>query len=412
MCRYSRFIFIMTWMGLSACSDGSDDGSSLNPATGGTASGTNTGTGVTTGGNAGAPSTGGVPPSGGAGGVGSGGTTGGASGGASGGTDVRLSGRVLRNDTVEGPTISWSGSALFAKFQGTGATLRMSGSANQFAVVVDGKVGPVLKVSGKGAYPVATGLSSGTHDIVIWKRTEGNQGANAFLGLDITGGNLVANDPAPERRIEIFGDSISAGYGLDGQGPGCPWSADTENHYLTYGALAARELKAELHTIAQSGIGMYRSYGEDTPKLATMPQIYARTLYDKSVDSWDFASWQPHVVVINLGTNDASSKGDPGVPYETAYLGFVRTLREKYPNTYFVLTIGPMLSDESLTAIRTHMQNVIKKRAAEGDAKMSYLEFPTQTQDEGLGCDWHPSAAVHARMAKQLIAELKTRLNW
>jgi lysophospholipase L1-like esterase len=331
--------------------------------------------------------------------------------GGSGPAEARLSARVLSNDGVEGPTFGWSGSAIFAKFQGTGATLRMSGSPNQFAVVVDGKVGPVLKVSGKGAYPVATGLSAGTHDLVIWKRTEANQGSNAFLGLDITDGKLVANDPAPDRRIEIFGDSISAGYGLDGAGPNCPWSADVENHYLTYGAIAARELKAELHTVAQSGIGMYRGYGEDTPKGLAMPQIYARTLSEKAVDNWNFASWQPHAVVINLGTND-SNKGDPGEPYETAYLGFVRTLREKYPNTHFVLTIGPMLGGDSLTAIRTHLHNVIQKRAAEGDVKMSYVEFPTQTQDEGLGCDWHPGPKVNARMAKQLVDELKTRLNW
>src|SRR4029079_14676660 len=57
--------------------------------------------------------------------------------------------------------------------------------------------------------------------------------------------------------------------------------------------------------------------------------------------TWDFAKWQPHAVVINLGTNDASTSGDPGTPYETAYLGFVRTLRQKYPDAHFVLTIGP-----------------------------------------------------------------------
>ena len=48
----------------------------------------------------------------------------------------------------------------------------------------------------------------------------------------------------------------------------------------------------------------------------------------------------------------------------------------------------------------------------EGDSKMSYLEFPVQVAADGYGCDWHPSAATHAKMATLLTAELKTRLGW
>jgi hypothetical protein len=117
-------------------------------------------------------------------------------------------------------------------------------------------------------------------------------------------------------------------------------------------------------------------------------------------------------VVINLGTNDASTNGDPGTPYETAYLTFVRSLRQKYPNTFFVLTIGPMLDGSNLTAIKGHLQNVIQTRSSEGDTKMSFLEFPVQVAADGYGCDWHPSATTNAKMATLLDAELKARLGW
>jgi hypothetical protein len=127
---------------------------------------------------------------------------------------------------------------------------------------------------------------------------------------------------------------------------------------------------------------------------------------------WAFDSWQPHAVVINLGTNDASTSGDPGTPYRTAYLDFVRTLRLKYPSAYFVLTIGPMLSGTGLAAIKGHLQAVIQTRLGEGDAQMSFLEFPEQTGADGYGCDWHPNAATNAKMATLLTAELKTRLGW
>jgi lysophospholipase L1-like esterase len=333
--------------------------------------------------------------------------------GTDGGTgSVQLMGRFDRADPAR-PGFGWSGSAMIARFQGTGATLRIDGSPNQFAILVDGVLSPVLKVtSGATQYALASALASGTHDVVVWKRTEGNQGSNRFLGLDVAGGQLLAPPAAPDRRIEIYGDSITAGYGLDGQGPNCTFSQDTENHYLSYGALTARALNTELHTVAWSGIGMYRNYGSATASADAMPTVYARTLPTQATSVWAFDAWQPHAVVINLGTNDASTSGDPGAPYETAYLDFLRTLRQKYPSTYFVLTIGPMLSGTSLTAIKGHLQAVIQTRLGEGDSQMSFLEFPMQTGADGYGCDWHPNAATNAKMATLLTAELKTRLGW
>jgi hypothetical protein len=157
---------------------------------------------------------------------------------------------------------------------------------------------------------------------------------------------------------------------------------------------------------------MYRNYGVTGASSDAMPHIYARTLPSQSSCVWDFSAWQPHVVVINLGTNDASTNGDPGSPYRSAYLDFVRALRQKYPNTFFVLTIGPMLDGSNLTAIKGHIQAVIQTRASEGDSKMSYLEFPTQTSADGYGCDWHPSPATNVKMSTLLSAELKARLGW
>jgi lysophospholipase L1-like esterase len=393
-----------------------------------------TGVGATTGGG-GRSGSGGTTGAGGASGTGgaagTGGTAGARDGGggdagldagndAAGGGDaaggppgVRLVGRFDTTDATR-PSFSWSGSAMLAHFQGTSATLRIDGSPNQFTVVVDGNVASqVLKVvNGTSQYTIATGLAAGTHDVVVWKRTEGNQGPNRFLGIDITGGQLLAPRAPPARRIEIYGDSITAGYGMDGAGPNCPYTPDTENHYLTYAALAARTLDADLHAIAWSGIGMYRNYGVSGASADAMPAVYARILASQAASVWDFATWQPHVVVINLGTNDASTNGDPGTPYETAYLGFVRTLRQKYPDAHFLLTIGPMLDGANLTAIKGHLQKVISTRSGEGDTKMSFLEFPVQQQADGYGCDYHPSPATNAKMATLLTGELRARLGW
>jgi len=332
---------------------------------------------------------------------------------------VQLRGRFDKYDSTPA-MFGWTGSAIVARFNGTGATVQLSGTDDRYQVIIDGVVSTtILKVTASGKFEVAKGLPAGTHELMLWRRTEGNWSQSSYLGIEITGGQLLAPPAYPDRRIEIYGDSITAGYGVDGVGPSCSVSQDNSNNFLSYGSVAARTLNADLHTVAWSGIGMYRGYGETIPAAnsTTMPMVYDRILpqapsYPVMDNAWNFASWQPHAVVINLGTNDASSKGDPGQPYRTIYLDFVRGLRKKYPDTFFVLTIGPMLDGASLTAVRTHLQEIIKTRASEGDTKMSYLEYPVQVAADGYGCDWHPSAATQAKMATLLVAELKKRLSW
>ena len=79
-----------------------------------------------------------------------------------------------------------------------------------------------------------------------------------FKGFTVTNGALVPTPPPFTRKLEFIGDSITCGFGNEGPGPNCPFTADTENESLAYGTLTAQALNAEHHTIAWSGIGMVR----------------------------------------------------------------------------------------------------------------------------------------------------------
>jgi lysophospholipase L1-like esterase len=123
---------------------------------------------------------------------------------------------------------------------------------------------------------------------------------------------------------------------------------------------------------------------------------------------WDFASWIPDAVVINLGTNDFGL-GDPGAGFGDAYQTFVRRVRANYPAAHILCTFGPMMSAEQVMKARGYVDAMI---ATLGDARVTYFDYPTQDPANGYGCDWHPSRATNQLMADRLTAELRRLLGW
>lgn len=322
--------------------------------------------------------------------------------------EIRFIGRFAH--TGETSKFAWSGSGIIAAFEGSQASVQLDDSGNnEFTVIVDGEVGPTLKPqSGSNAYPVATGLSAGRHEIEIYRRTEANQGVTTFQGFDFGGGTL-ALPPAPKtRRLEIVGDSITCGYGNEGADTSCGFSPETENHYLTYGAIAARTLGAELSTVAWSGKGVVYNYDTDTTN--PMPTLYGRVLPDDAGSQWDF-SVKPDAVVINLGTNDFSTEGDPTTEqFRDAYVGLVGQIRAGAPDAFILCTVGNMLSGDDLDAARMGIHAAVEAVIAGGDESIAAWDMNVPNDDPA--CDWHPNLNAHQLMADALVAELKTHLPW
>jgi lysophospholipase L1-like esterase len=308
---------------------------------------------------------------------------------------------------ADAPVFAWSGTAIALRFTGTAISVTLTDSGtNVFEVVLDGKHTVLTLESGTKKYLLGTGLSADAHDLLLYRRTEPLWKETAFNGFDLPSSAYLPVT-VPTHRLEVIGDSISAGYGNEGTGP---FSAATENHYLTYEAIAARAVNAELYTEAWSGIGMFRNY--DGTNTDVMPARYPRTLPERATSTWDFAKFVPDAVVINLGTNDFSA-GDPGAGFQTAYLKFVTDLRAHYPSARFFLAVGSMLGGEDYKKVAAYLQAVIDARASSGDKNLTLLEFGTQdAAADGIGSDSHPSLKTHQKMADKLQAALKADLGW
>ncbi len=385
----------MPFVAFTACGEGSDDSSGDEPSAGGGA--------------------GGQAPQG------SGGETAGDGDQGTGGelghpepdcpTSVNLGVRIVgrHSGCPEGATqTAWSGTGFVARFEGTGLSFSQSGSGVEYTVVVDGEVrDKLVTMAGQHTYEVVSGLDDGEHIVEVYRRSEASFGTTNLWSVEAIGGELLDPPPRPERFIEIFGDSITCGYGNEGEDTSCSFSIDTENHYMTYGAILARGFEAELSTVAWSGKGVVSNYGGDMG--TTLPEMVDRVLPAAPSSSWDYSLLgEADLVIINLGTNDFSTDNDPTPEdFEAGYLSLLETLRARYPGAFILCTLGPLLTGSDLATAAGAIEGAI---AQMDDDEIAYHAM--QTGNPSPGCDWHPSITTHEAMAAELSAVVTDELGW
>jgi len=324
---------------------------------------------------------------------------------------VRFVGRVDTSDPASA-RFAWSGAGVVARFTGNSLAVRLADTL-QYSVLVDGVLQTTLTSNGAST-PIGGGFGPGEHTVELYRRTEPSTGTSQFLGFDVPDGELLPPPAVPERRLEIIGDSISAGYGNEGADETCGFTPETENHYLTYGALAARELSAELSTVAWSGKGVVCNYGDDATSCTDpMPTYIDRILPDRQDSAWDYARYQPQAVVINLGTNDFSTNDDPTEEqFVPAYVTLLERVRAAYPEALILATVGPLLSGTDLSTARALIASAVEQRLAAGDEAVRSFDLEPQDASNGLGCDYHPNLVTHQIMADVLTATLQLELGW
>ncbi|KZM24360.1 cellulose binding [Ascochyta rabiei] len=322
--------------------------------------------------------------------------------------------------------LTWPGTGISFTFKGTSATINLANIVgdNSFDLIVDGKA-PTEIAKVVNATVSISNLAKGTHTVVLRRRSETALGT-VSISTVTTDGSFVA-EKAPSRQIEIIGDSITVGYGLDGTNP-CTNNAAVTDNPKTYGVLAANALRADYQVIAWSGKGLVRNIASTTPDTSpVIPELYTRYGANDASGSYPFpSSWEPSAVVINLGTNDWSYLGynaqgqsyaarevlSPSV-FTTALVKFVKQIQSHHPAAQFFLLNSPMLSDSFPTAAdaqKTNQTKALQDAIKQLGVKAHFVDWPSQGSD--VGCDYHPNAATHATEGKVLAAAIQAVLKW
>lgn len=338
--------------------------------------------------------------------------------------ELRFSGRVERSDP-QGPRMAWSGTALSVRFTGTSLGLRLvdgpkreEPGPNRYRVSVDGGPWFDLYVSQAPVlYRVAEGLPQGEHTLRLERETEALVGETQLLGVELDpGARLLPAPPPPARRLEFLGDSGVTGFGIEGANEQCSYSVETQRSSLTYAALVAQALGAEAHVIAYSGKGVVVNYGSDGEP--TLPQLYAQALPQRAQSPWDFQQWVPDAVLIQLGANDFWKEHPGEERFGRGYRELVERVRRRYPRAHIFCLLASGLADtwpkevQARSSARVLLGGVVEALRQAGDERVHFVEVPVRTEEEGLGCLWHPGRRTHQRTAEQLTAVLRQALGW
>ena len=315
---------------------------------------------------------------------------------------------------------SQPGTSINFKFEGKKCILQLKNESdknvsNFYNLIIDNSEIKTIAVSNSGLSYTIELQDDKPHTVTIFKRTENLVGVGIFEGIVLEKGKKLLPLESKKHKMEFIGNSITCGYGNEGNSKECPFSPETENNYLAYSATTARNLNAEFYAIAYSGIGMVQNY--DLANKQTMPLVYDRILADFPEPKWNFKNYVPDVVVLNLGTNDFAHSNPDSTFFAKTYLTFVRNIRKNYPKAQIFCMEGCMLNDGSPdnrkaeTTLKKHIEAIVAKLHSEGD-QLIYSFFFSRMKEDEFGCDWHPNVKKHQSMAKDLTEFIKSKTGW
>jgi lysophospholipase L1-like esterase len=319
------------------------------------------------------------------------------------------------------------------------------------SVWVDGaEVSRFIVQKGKQWYCLFRGLPVGTpHVITLLKETQAMSADEKQMLLVHALGvpDAVAAEqvfvPLPQKKckIEFIGDSITTGEGLAGAVQEMDWITGWMALRDNYALLTAKQLDADFRIFSQSGWGVTGSWDND--RNCAIPNYYnkvcglvfgARNESFGAHEPYDFASWRPDVVVINLGTNDwgafnNAAKKDPAtgkewklhldankkpVAQDLAFFtkgvyNFIQQVRRCNPQAQILWVYGMCSFD-----LGPEIEATVARFAEDtGDTKVHFAKLPcmsAETEDE-KGSRQHPGAGTHHRTAKVIAAEIEKLLN-
>ena len=304
--------------------------------------------------------------------------------------NLRYFGRWDRSDPAV-PRSHWGGAYLRTRFTGTSVGLKMQDD-QRLAVSIDGE--PFRPVDGKAGVTALTAapLSPGLHSLLVGPSTGGEA---KITGLVLDSGTS-AKPPAARPIIEFIGDSITWG-----TGPKEMWN-------VNWTWLAAEALNCDHTQVAQSARALTTGYGCADEKTGMDRQYFRLKNFGYATETppvaWDFATYTPQIIVINLGQNDACGN-EPDDVFTASYIQFIKKIRAKFPKAQIVA-----LRMFGGGRFGMDTQKAVAAVSAGGDSRVHFITTEGWLEKPDYSDGVHPNDAGNLKAAMRLAPLLKPLL--
>ena len=286
---------------------------------------------------------------------------------------------------------------------------------NYLGCVIDGKqITLLLNKEGETLLEIPVEKNeTGEHEALLFKRQDSCHEC-AILELELAeDAILLEMPPKPERKIEVYGDSVSAGevseavdY-VEKEDP--QHNGEYSNSWYSYAWMTARKLNAQIHDIAQGGIALIDNTGwfhepEAVGMETAWNKIHYNTVLAEPMD-WDFTQYTPQVVIVAIGQNDSHPDdymkedyhGERAAIWRAHYKSFLEKLRNTYPDAQIICCTTLLQHDKGWDDSIAEAVREMK------DEKISQYLF----RRNGSGTPGHLRIPEAEEMAEELAAYIE-----
>lgn len=279
--------------------------------------------------------------------------------------ELVYSGRIDRTVPKQ-PEFIFPASSLHFRFRGRGAWLTLENHRvcwnNFVGAIIDGEQKCwELKEKGQTRIPLLEEEKEREHEVLVFKRQDSCH-EFTVCSLELSEESRILEAPEkPVRRMEVYGDSVSAGEvseAVNYVGREDPeHNGEYSNSWYSYAWILARRLNAELHDIAQGGIPLLNGTGWVAPPIYPgMEFVWNKVHYHPQlgrVTEWNFAEYTPHLVLVAIGQNDShpddimkkTPEGMRAEYWKYKYQTLIEAIREKYPKAVILLATTILCHD-------------------------------------------------------------------
>ncbi len=359
--------------------------------------------------------------------------------------EIRVLGRTVMKEAS--PVLFWTGSGFEMNYEGSELWCEIETDYSCYeqwiTVLVNGAL-LARQVLQKGKQRICLFRNMQTmkvNHIKVLKEVQAMPGdESAYLEIcALYGDGTFFSLPEPECRIEFIGDSITSGEGSCGSTVEQDWISMWFSATRTYPFFVTEQLRGECRIVSQSGYGVYCAYDNNLDHV--IPKYYEQVCGVVSgprnerlgvKERYDFSSWQPDYIIINLGTNDGGAFHNPewtdeltgrrnkmyyneeGIPAEEclqkvakAVTEFLTVVRKNNPAAQILWAYGMM----GIVTEPAILAGIEEYCAASGDSKVHYIRLQ-EIADTCIGARSHPGINGHRAAAEEIcrkIRELKQK---